>query len=220
MTRQYVGLRVSTDPEAVPTTDHMGEGELAINVASGRIYVRFGSDIRDITDRYTRSEIDEMLGSAAVLNVPEEGDAAENQVVLGNDSRLSDARAPTAHQHAWQQITDKPSAYPPSEHGHTWDQITGKPTEYPAAPHGHGWPEISGAPATATRWPAFSEVSDKPSTYPPSPHGHPISEITEAGTAAQHDAADFDSAGSAAQALDTARREAAARPDPLLMHFL
>lgn len=124
MTRQYVGLRISSDAEAVPTTADMGEGELAINVASGRIYVRFGVDIRDITDRYTRDEIDQMLGSAAALDAPESGNAGSAQVVLGSDTRLSDARAPTFHNHPWSQITDKPGQYPPEQHGHTLSEIT------------------------------------------------------------------------------------------------
>jgi hypothetical protein len=37
------------------------------------------------------------LGTAAVLNVPASGNATSGQVVLGADSRLSDARTPTAH---------------------------------------------------------------------------------------------------------------------------
>jgi hypothetical protein len=37
------------------------------------------------------------LGTAATKNVPASGDASATQVPLGNDSRLSDARTPTAH---------------------------------------------------------------------------------------------------------------------------
>lgn len=39
------------------------------------------------------------LGTAAYLDVPVSGDAGPTEVVLGNDSRLSDARTPLAHQH-------------------------------------------------------------------------------------------------------------------------
>jgi len=40
------------------------------------------------------------LGTAAAKDVPATGNATTAQVVLGNDSRLSDARPPTAHGHA------------------------------------------------------------------------------------------------------------------------
>lgn len=63
--RQYVALRISNDAEAVPTVSDIAEGELAINVASERVYLRFGDVIRDITDRYTRAEIDDALSQKA-----------------------------------------------------------------------------------------------------------------------------------------------------------
>lgn len=46
-----------------------------------------------------KSEIP-ILGTAAALNVPASGDASSEQVVLGSDSRLTDAREPTAHTHS------------------------------------------------------------------------------------------------------------------------
>ena len=49
------------------------------------------------------------LGSAAFKNVPSSGNASSSQVVLGNDSRLSDSREPTSHTHTTNQITDFPS---------------------------------------------------------------------------------------------------------------
>lgn len=106
--RQFVGLRLSDKPDAVPTASDMSEGELAINTASGRIYVRFGQAIRDITDGYSQGDIDQMLGTAAALNAPESGNAGSEQVVLGSDTRLSDSRTPTAHRHPWRQIEDPP----------------------------------------------------------------------------------------------------------------
>lgn len=45
------------------------------------------------------------LGTAALKNAPASGNAGSAEVVLGNDSRLSDYRAPTAHSHAWADIT-------------------------------------------------------------------------------------------------------------------
>lgn len=40
------------------------------------------------------------LGTAATKNVPSSGNAGASEVVLGNDSRLSDARTPTSHSQA------------------------------------------------------------------------------------------------------------------------
>lgn len=40
------------------------------------------------------------LGTAAGVDVPASGDAAAGEAVLGSDTRLSDARAPTAHSHS------------------------------------------------------------------------------------------------------------------------
>ncbi|MGH1461235.1 MAG: hypothetical protein ACRBB6_04285 [Neptuniibacter sp.] len=54
---------------------------------------------------HTLSEVTD-AGTAAGLNVPASGDAAAGEVVKGDDSRLSDARAPTAHSHL---IGDLPS---------------------------------------------------------------------------------------------------------------
>lgn len=45
------------------------------------------------------------FGSAAGLNVPAAGPAASNEVVKGDDARLSDARTPTAHSQAVSTIT-------------------------------------------------------------------------------------------------------------------
>ena len=38
--------------------------------------------------------------------------------------------------------------------------------------HTHPWSQITGAPATATRWPAWTEVTAKPTDFPPSAHNH------------------------------------------------
>jgi len=49
------------------------------------------------------------LGTAAALNVAASGNAAAGEVVKGNDTRLTDARTPTAHTHPWSQITSTPT---------------------------------------------------------------------------------------------------------------
>ncbi|MEP7337066.1 MAG: hypothetical protein ABI977_04930, partial [Acidobacteriota bacterium] len=46
------------------------------------------------------------LGTAAALNVPASGDASSGEVVKGSDSRLTDARTPTAHTHAESEVTN------------------------------------------------------------------------------------------------------------------
>lgn len=45
------------------------------------------------------------LGSAAFKNIPSSGDASSDQVVLGNDTRLSNQRTPVAHNQAASTIT-------------------------------------------------------------------------------------------------------------------
>lgn len=50
------------------------------------------------------------LGTAAAKDVPTSGnDASTTQVVMGNDSRLTDARTPVAHTHTKSEITDFPT---------------------------------------------------------------------------------------------------------------
>ena len=222
--RQYVGLRISNDAEAVPTINDIDEGELAINLASERIYMRFGEQIRDITDRYTRSEIDQLLAGKA--------DATH-----GHEwAEISGKPSTATRWPAFSEVTDKPASYPPSNHGHGWNEIdgkpatatrwpefteiTGKPATYPPSAHGHGWDEISSKPATATRWPSFTEVTDRPATYPPEAHTHTLSHIADAGTAAGADVEDFDPAGAAASEASTVREHIDRLPDPLLMHFI
>jgi hypothetical protein len=187
--RQYVGLRISNDAEAVPTISDIDEGDLAINLASERIYMRFGEQIRDITDRYTRAEMDQLLA----------------------------AKADATHGHEWTEISSKPAT---ATRWPAFSEVTDKPARYPPAIHGHSWNEIDGKPATATRWPAFTEVTDRPATYPPDSHAHTLSQITDAGSAASADVADFDPAGTAASEAYTLRRHVDQLPDPLLMHFL
>ncbi|AIA76212.1 hypothetical protein FF32_15610 [Halomonas campaniensis] len=63
--RKFVGLRISTQPGAVPTDQQLGEGELAFNVADRRIFARFGSTIDDITDSYSQQQIDDALSGKA-----------------------------------------------------------------------------------------------------------------------------------------------------------
>lgn len=109
---RYVGLRLSTTAGAVPTAADIGEGELAINTADGRVYTLAGSTIIDLTDRYTVSEIDTLLaGKAAASHTHPWSDVG---------SKPSTAtRWPT-----FAEVTSKPATYPPSPHSHTLGEIT------------------------------------------------------------------------------------------------
>ena len=49
------------------------------------------------------------LGTASKKDVPASGNATSSQVVMGNDTRLSDARTPVSHTHTKSEITDFPT---------------------------------------------------------------------------------------------------------------
>lgn len=60
MSYQSVGLRISRDPGAVPNAAQIGEGELAFNLADGRVFALLAGTVVDITDGYTRSQVDQL----------------------------------------------------------------------------------------------------------------------------------------------------------------
>jgi len=65
------------------------------------------------------------LGTASVLNVPDIGsDASSIEVVLGSDTRLTNARTPVFHSHSWSEITSKPTTL--AEYGLTDVSGTGQ----------------------------------------------------------------------------------------------
>lgn len=70
----------------------------AASTITGLANVATSGAYTDLTGRPT-------LGTAAPLDVPAAGDASATQVVKGNDSRLTDARTPTAHNQAASTIT-------------------------------------------------------------------------------------------------------------------
>lgn len=72
------------------------------------------------------------LGTAAALNVPASGDAATTEVVKGDDSRLTDARTPTAHSHPVSEITDFPTLATVATSG-SYNDLQDTPT-IPSAP--------------------------------------------------------------------------------------
>lgn len=70
---------------------------------------------------------------------------------------------PTAHDHAWADITDPPDT---ATRWAAWGEVTGKPLTFTPAAHDHAWADITDPPATATRWPAWNEVTEKPALAP------------------------------------------------------
>ena len=66
------------------------------------------------------------------------------------------AKQDTKPAYAWNEIGNKPNAYPPNTHKHAWSEISNPPATYPPSTHGHAWSEITG----------------KPTAYPPTEHTH------------------------------------------------
>lgn len=61
-----------------------------------------------------------------------------NTFCQGNDSRLSDARTPTAHTHTKSEISDFPTSMTPTSHTHTKSEITDFPSTMTPTSHTHG----------------------------------------------------------------------------------
>jgi len=87
----------STDAQLRDRATHTGT-QAAATIA-GLAGVATSGTYGDLSGRPT-------LGTAAPLDVAAAGDASASQVVTGNDSRLSDARTPTAHSQAASTISD------------------------------------------------------------------------------------------------------------------
>jgi len=72
-----------------------GKTLTAFSQTDGKVSATFG----DIS--ITKSQVSDFptLGTAAAKDVPSTGNASTSQVVIGNDTRLSDSRTPTSHTH-------------------------------------------------------------------------------------------------------------------------
>jgi hypothetical protein len=90
----------SSDATLLNRANHTGTQ--AAGTITGLASVATSGAYGDLSGRPT-------LGTAAPLDVAAAGDATSGQVVKGNDSRLSDARTPTAHNQAWSTITSTPT---------------------------------------------------------------------------------------------------------------
>lgn len=93
-------------------TDAASDAELAAHAAvtSGvHGITAFGASlVDDASATVARTTLG--LGTSATLNVPAVGDAASGEVVRGSDTRLTNARTPTAHTHPSTDISDSTSA--------------------------------------------------------------------------------------------------------------
>lgn len=94
--------------------------------------LRLATDADDTFEPYamTNKEITDKfgtLGSASTKDVPASGDAGQTEVVLGSDTRLTDARTPTAHTHITADITDFPTLAAVATSGN-YSDLTGTPT--------------------------------------------------------------------------------------------
>lgn len=101
--------------------------------------------------------------------------------VGASDSRLSDARTPTAHTHLWADITDKPTTFTPATHSHAWSEITGKPTTFTPATHTHAISDVTNL-QTALDGKVGTGDSRLSDSRTPLAHTHGISDLTTTGT--------------------------------------
>ena len=138
----YSWAKESTKPsynyseiDNTPTLGSAAGKDIPVSGNAGNNEVVMGSDSRLTDSRtptshsHTVSDISDFpslptFGSAATRNVPASGDAANGEVVLGADSRLSDSRTPTSHSHTVSDISDFPSTMPPTSHTHTASDIS------------------------------------------------------------------------------------------------
>lgn len=79
----------------MPETRHKAEIYVNYTQAQTRQNLSSGEEIRTVFGKIKKWFTD--MGTAAFKNVPASGNASPTEVVLGNDSRLSDARTPSAH---------------------------------------------------------------------------------------------------------------------------
>jgi hypothetical protein len=82
------------------------------------------------------------LGTAATRNVAASGDASSGEVVKGDDTRLTNARTPTTHNHTASQITDFNSAVD-ARIGSSVTSVFGRTGAVVAATNDYTWAQIN-----------------------------------------------------------------------------
>ena len=109
---------------------------------------------------------------------------------FGEPISLPATYTPSAHSHAWSEITSTPATYTPSSHTHTWASISNPPSsytpsahthDYAASSHSHVWSAITNPPSSYTpsaHTHIWANISNPPSSYTPSAHSHAWNEIT------------------------------------------
>jgi hypothetical protein len=124
---QLAQLQTAEDQDYLPIVDN-SEGEtkriLVGNLLTDQLTPAERTKLQGISEGATANQTDAHLlnranhtgtqslstlsdvGSSAIRDVPLFGDANDSMVVLGNDSRLTNARTPTAHNHTASEITD------------------------------------------------------------------------------------------------------------------
>lgn len=122
-TASEVGLGNVGNFKAVSTVASQGLSSTEQSNARANI----GAGTSNFSGSYTDLSNKPTLGTAASKDVPTSGNASSSQVVMGNDSRLSDARTPTSHTHTKSEITDFPSLATVATSG-SYNDLSNKPT--------------------------------------------------------------------------------------------
>jgi len=173
------------------------EGEIDTQMA-GKSDTGHGHTLSDVSD----------AGTAASKNVPATGDAAAGEAVLGNDSRLSDPRNPTAHTHddryyTEDEIDTQMAGKSDTSHGHTLSDVSDAGTaaskNVPATGDAAAGEAVLGNdsrlsdprnPTAHThddRYYTEDEIDTQMAGKANTSHGHTLSDVSDAGTAASRD---------------------------------
>lgn len=96
---------------AATTEVVMGNDTRLTDARTPTTHTHTKSQITDFAHTHPNTDITG-LGTASTKNVPATGNAATTEVVLGTDTRLTDARTPTTHTHTKSQITDFAHTHP------------------------------------------------------------------------------------------------------------
>ena len=148
---------------------------------------------------HTASEVTD-AGTAAVKNIPASGNASSSEVVIGSDTRLSNARTPSAHTHPISDVTGLQTAIDST--GTTTTNLANSISSLSSvvdgkapASHTHVTASVTGLDTHLTNidtWAAgtdssISALQSSLASKANTSHTHTASQITDAGTAAVKD---------------------------------
>ena len=99
------------DADSVPFLSSSGKRKITLTNIKAKLKTYFDTVYAAISHTHTKSQITDFptLGTAASKDVPVSGNASTSQVVMGDDTRLTDSRTPTSHTHTKSEITDFPT---------------------------------------------------------------------------------------------------------------